>query len=677
MILVLEAENGDVRELHLNTELGKNTWPGEKETVGRFVGDVQCSLNRNPRNEWMAIPKLSVPNPSFLNGQLMVGKEMLKDGDVLAVGNPDTGVAKVPVTVRLVTAADLAAAEVPAEAPPESEADSPEFLNGGERTRVRDFVHDILQPVFRDGLIDFPEETPLAFALVAYGIKPLIDRKKEAVVHQIVETLGEVDPTEATPMRDVWETRLFPLVMAFTQAELRETHSWLVGEARERGQDATFPLVPDGMHGDLLRTQNTGTIYEDSKQSLLDFCREVLEHVQAELDAGTEKPAPAEEERLVVASAVEEEPPEPEPLEELRVVEVECAALSVERLKELKGKVEAGAGVIISNIEHALSEGNRPQLAFEQFREGAETKAVFVEEFDADNHNLWFVGDVHGDFVALQHAMTYIREFEPDKEPYVVFLGDLVDRGHDSFAAVLYVFVQLLGWPGRIALLVGNHDEGLMWKEDASEFGSTVMPSEFVDWLNNPPEEHGELAKRLGQTLIKLYAYAPAALFLPGGTFAAHGGMPHCDLLDNIKDRASLNDIDCVTDFIWTRVSRNSRHKEPNRLTRGCEFGYEDFYAFCKLVTERLNFPVKRMVRGHDHIEDRYQLHKRCKDYRMLTVNNMSHRLEGEYFWNGGYVRPPCLARYMPNGLPEVHVLKIPEGDVAQFYPLPEPGGAG
>ena len=716
--LVLEAEGGVVLRISVSMKLGKDSWPGDKDKVRRFVADFQCRLNRNPRNEWMAIPNVMAPNQSLLNGYPLVGKETLKDGDVLAVGNLEKDLVMVPVTVRFATSepaasvapdkpadepapaeADAPAAEVHAETlsdapvdatsqeeqPDDSEprekddADPSKSLDDPERERVHDFVHDILEPVFRDGEIEFCERTPVAIALIAYGITPLIDKKKEAVVRQIAQILREERPPKepTRPISEVWATMLFPWVVRLAPDEITSTHDWLLGEARVRGQ-AEFRRVPKGQE-DYLTRRNKGTFTPDSQQSLLAFCFEVLEHVIAELEAGKEELRPVEEDGLVVAPAVEEvlPEPEPEPLEELSVKEAEPLALSVEGLKQLKEKLEAGAEKLIDQMWQALAGGNRPKLAFEELREGAETKAVFVDEFDADNHNLWFVGDVHGDFVALEWALNYISRFEKklnrDEPPYVVFLGDLVDRGHDSFAVVLHLFYLIGRWPGRVALLLGNHDEGLMWKDDVSEFGSTVLPSEFVDWLNKPPEECAGIAERLGKTLIKLYEYAPAALFLPGGTFAAHGGMPHCDLHKDITDPASLNSIDCVTDFIWTRVSRNSKHKEPNRLTRGCEFGYEDFYAFCKLVTERLDFPVKHMVRGHDHIEDRHQLHKRCNDYRMLTINNMSHRMEGEYFWNGGYVRPPCLARYVPDHLPEVHLLKIPEEVVTKFYPLPEP----
>ena len=53
---------------------------------------------------------------------------------------------------------------------------------------------------------------------------------------------------------------------------------------------------------------------------------------------------------------------------------------------------------------------------------------------------------------------------------------------------------------------------------------------------------------------------------------------------------------------------------------------------FCKLAAEKLGLPVKRLVRGHDHVPDRWQEYRAYADagFPVLTVNAMGRWLDGD-----------------------------------------------
>ena len=89
----------------------------------------------------------------------------------------------------------------------------------------------------------------------------------------------------------------------------------------------------------------------------------------------------------------------------------------------------------------------------------------------------------------------------------------------------------------------------------------------------------------------------------------------------------------------------------PNRFTRGSQFGHEDFANFC-LVASSLGRSVTHMVRGHDHVEERYFFYPAYKAYPILTTVGLSRRLSRETV--GTYERVPTAALYTKNSLPQV-----------------------
>jgi hypothetical protein len=104
----------------------------------------------------------------------------------------------------------------------------------------------------------------------------------------------------------------------------------------------------------------------------------------------------------------------------------------------------------------------------------------------------------------------------------------------------------------------------------------------------------------------------------------------------------------------------------PNRTTRGSQFGYEDFAAFCALSAE-LGHPVTHMVRGHDHVDERFEIYPAYSAHPVLTTVALSRQLPRELL--GPYERVPTIARWVPGALPEVHRLHVPATLVRELYP--------
>lgn len=400
-------------------------------------------------------------------------------------------------------------------------------------------------------------------------------------------------------------------------------------------------------------------------------------------------PAPTETEE---ASAADEIAPEPlteapttteapeasetPPAEATQPSSPEAAVVDVEDLdwEAVRGAVAepiAGgrAQGIIQRMEERLARGPSLGLAFDDFRAGPADRVIHVNG-DYELGPVWFVGDVHGDLLALEAALQRIARSADPADIRIVFLGDLFDDGAHGAEVVLRVFELVLDGPMQVTILAGNHDEALSYNGDA--FQSSVLPSDFTDWLNANRED--EWTVRLGKLIVEFFQRAPRAIFFPDGLLATHGGIPHTDLHSELEETGNWNDPRNLQDFVWTRAHPRARKRIPNRTSRGCEYGYQDFEAFCELAT-RLGRPVERMIRGHDHIEERFAVPPAYAKNPVLTINTLSHRLPREIF--GEYERVPVIARHLSGELPEVYRLHVPPELINQLYPEQAEASAG
>ena len=326
---------------------------------------------------------------------------------------------------------------------------------------------------------------------------------------------------------------------------------------------------------------------------------------------------------------------------------------------------------IIAAMEERLAGGGPLGTAFEEYAAGPDDQAIHIGD-DWPLGEVWFVGDVHGDLLALEAALQHVDRSGGGADARLVFLGDLFDDGGHAAEVVLRIFELMLQGPMRVVVLAGNHDEALSYGE--GRFQSSVLPSDFTGWLNEQCAAGHPWAERLGKLIIRFFRRAPRALFFPDGLLVAHAGIPHTDLHPELAESGNWNDPRVLTDFVWLRAHPRARKRIPNRTTRGSEFGREDFAAFCALAT-RLGRPVGRMLRGHDHVEERFAVFPAWAAHPVLTINTLSHRLPREVF--GPYERVPVVARWVRGELPEVRRLFIPPELVREVYPEPVDASTG
>ena len=345
----------------------------------------------------------------------------------------------------------------------------------------------------------------------------------------------------------------------------------------------------------------------------------------------------------------------------LPVVDVDDLDWSAVRDHVDPAQVRARMRTTVERLEALLDEAPRPGLLFDDDRADANDRAIRVRQLDPDSP-IWIIGDLHGDLLALEAALALVRRDTPaPAEARLVFLGDFFDDGGYGLEVLLRVFELIAEAPESVCVVAGNHDEALQYT--GAQFTTTVDPSDFTDFLN--AHRAHEWITRAGKLAVRLFATAPRALFLPDGLLVTHGGFPLTDLHAELRASGDWNDPRCLSDFTWTRAHPRARKKLPNRASRGSQFGYEDFAAFCALSAE-LGRPVTHMVRGHDHVDERYEIYPAYAAHPVLTTVALSRRLAREPF--GPFERVPTVARWASATLPQVHRLHVPADMVREIY---------
>ena len=95
--IVLSGAGGQQVILNIETHVGKRLLSRFGEDC-RYYSELQYTLYPE-EGGWFVSPNGGAQNKTLLNGEVLTGRQRLKDGDVLCVGNPLRGITKLPLTV--------------------------------------------------------------------------------------------------------------------------------------------------------------------------------------------------------------------------------------------------------------------------------------------------------------------------------------------------------------------------------------------------------------------------------------------------------------------------------------------------------------------------------------------------------------------------------------------------
>ena len=174
-------------------------------------------------------------------------------------------------------------------------------------------------------------------------------------------------------------------------------------------------------------------------------------------------------------------------------------------------------------------------------------------------HRIFAVGDIHGCRTKLDRLIQAI-DWKPEKREELVFLGDYIDRGPDSFGVVETVLELKARYRNRVTCLMGNHEHMLANFITGKE--AIALGANGVSWTmrsydqNSPfPVAHLDFYQNL-----KLYYETENHIFVHAGL---RPGKPLAQ--QTVEDFLWIRDdfLDSEYDFGKTVVFGHTPFKEP------------------------------------------------------------------------------------------------------------------
>ncbi len=354
-----------------------------------------------------------------------------------------------------------------------------------------------------------------------------------------------------------------------------------------------------------------------------------------------------------------------------------CSGGESETASQALRRLRANWPAILDRAESRVDQGRLELLGWGLTR----PRVQVLSEAEAAG-NWYFIGDLHNDYLAWHTLLGHAAQ-DPDFR--LCFLGDLVDRGPHHVECLAALLEATERFPGRILWILGNHEDGIGFNarrsEGAPRYVSRVHPSEFVDWLNSGGGGIDQArADRTIRLLSEICRRLPRAVLFPDGLLATHGGVPLADRWASLTSLEAFHHPRALDDFTWTRAAeapiRRGWQFDPERRARSSDFdyGWRDLEGFAKAVESV--FPVKRVVRGHDHVAGGAAIPVRYQAVPLLTLNAFGF----DYLTNdpSRYRDTLALGRAVAGALPEVIQVPVPRDQHGLVFGadgvVPEPG---
>jgi hypothetical protein len=229
-------------------------------------------------------------------------------------------------------------------------------------------------------------------------------------------------------------------------------------------------------------------------------------------------------------------------------------------------------------------------------RPGEDEDERFCEVALEDGHFYALIGDLHGDYTALDSILRYLfpvsgTEYDPDKV-HMIFLGDLLDRGRRDFHVLSLVIALRVLLGDKVIQLRGNHEE--IYLHESGEFRSSVEGGDemFVNYYRS------FLSDNFMSALARYFDWLPHLIFLRHnsgeGIAVVHGGVPPGFLQKRYPTIPEMLGFENTRRaFLWGRPAEREGPRPVVPYTYKW-FYNEDVSEFCS------KFKLRYIVRGHD-----------------------------------------------------------------------------
>lgn len=221
------------------------------------------------------------------------------------------------------------------------------------------------------------------------------------------------------------------------------------------------------------------------------------------------------------------------------------------------------------------------------------------------SQHIGVIGDIHGDFITLQKAIDATAKCE-----YVIFLGDYIDRGIQSYECLCRI-LELALKSDKYIILSGNHEDPLFM----SDFVKCLLPKE----------------QSLVKQVFQILPIGCMVKVLDKQIFLAHGGLPrYYDNSSNIHTLQSLYDKQIFHTNIKTpmnEISNKEYHRHDSFTeNRSIPNFINTAYRNWHMATEQYNDAVAEYYKIKDiytHSVDDYELcYQKLKGYPISLADN-------------------------------------------------------
>jgi diadenosine tetraphosphatase ApaH/serine/threonine PP2A family protein phosphatase len=230
-----------------------------------------------------------------------------------------------------------------------------------------------------------------------------------------------------------------------------------------------------------------------------------------------------------------------------------------------------------------------------------------------------FVGDIHGELDSLNELLRQSKfaeeKVKSDHRGYLIFLGDLVDRGPNSIEVLTTLFELKIQLKGNVIFLKGNHE----LPDVNSRYG-------FIDEVHAKYRGKGKEIYALSNRLFEKF---PHAVMTGNGIFAVHGGIP-----ENVSTLRQIADLEGTRlgQLLWNDPRpdihgfEQNYGRDPVGLSEIRYFGDDVAKRFLRKIGATV------LVRGHEYYEgDGYAVVSR----RVLTIFTAKY---GRPDWKRAYI---------------------------------------
>ena len=303
---------------------------------------------------------------------------------------------------------------------------------------------------------------------------------------------------------------------------------------------------------------------------------------------------------------------------------------------------------------------------------------VIPENSEFLKRDIWFIGDIHGDLLALKTVKAFIDSNSKHK-PIYVLLGDLFDRNEFGLEVILEVVSLFKEHPDSVFMIAGNHDDGLSWEND--KFTSSIIPCQFTNYLNLVDDE---LVSSFIREFIKHIKRLPIGMLFPNGLFVTHGGIPSRPD-GNVQNVWENLDRTTIKEHIFNQRNQFMMNRFEKESLSGSKIGpsysWREIINFSQAIKKVYGVEIRSLLRGHDHCKlcrhewskSTFTGNEYCQNPDLvrdvLTMTSMVFMDDNEKRFYKSEFSFPSVAHYVHEQIvPKVYSLELLKQDIESYY---------